>query len=210
MVDYKYEKKMEKFDVIHVQNALIVACFIGMSGQRRQVITELLCDGIIYDEDNNYYFAKLGPEKVERKDNAEGISMPIEIGYSVNFFIKYLRKFLKPNNVDSIWVNNYGNPLEFKEITKRVTNFMATEVFPDQNKHITPISFRRIIITAVFKNKIAHEKQTINDFIDDLATYLNTSTIVMEEYYRRNVDKNRNVLTMNVIHKKLLTSSNSK
>ena len=207
MIDYKYEKTMDKFDVIQVQNALIVGCFIGMSGQRRQIITELLCDGIKYDKESNNYYAELGPEKVERKDNAEGISIPIEIGYSITFFIKYLRKYLKPKNVDSIWVNDHGNPLEFKEVTKRVKKFMSTEIFPDQGKVITPITFRRIIITSVFKNKISHEKQTMSDFINDLATYLNTSTLIMEQYYRRNVDKERNVSTMNIIHKKLLTSS---
>ena len=53
---------------------------------------------------------------------------------------------------------------------------IVRETFP--NKKITPIDFRRIISSLVFGQKMHKKGQSKEDFINDFATALNTSSKV--------------------------------
>jgi hypothetical protein len=47
-----------------------------------------------------------------RMDNAEGVAIPNEIGYGIQYFQKYIRKYLNPKkDIVSMWVNKVGGPL---------------------------------------------------------------------------------------------------
>jgi hypothetical protein len=46
------------------------------------------------------------------------------------------------------------------------------------NKHITPIDFRRILTSLIFTKKIHEPGKTVDDFLTDYAHLINTSNKV--------------------------------
>lgn len=69
--------------------------------------------------------------------------------------------------------------LDEKKITDNIFNIVK-DTFP--NKHITPIAFRRIIPSLIFAQELHKEGQTKEDFVNDLATALNTSSKVFKPF----------------------------
>ena len=192
-------------DINDFQSVLIIGSLIGMGGQRRQVITKFRKNSIYWDESAEQYMAKLTLEKVIRRDNVKGVVMPPEIGYAIMQFIEKYRICLEPKvTTEALWVNRNGDPLKGNDITKRVKKY-CSEIFGDE-KHITPLTFRRVFISIVFKNGLLKPNQTIGDFIDDLSIYLNTSPSVMENHYNRTINNRKNVETMQVLHSTILQS----
>jgi hypothetical protein len=66
------DESASKETIHNFQNALIVACFIGMGGQRRQVIGDFTIISVFYNEETDFYYARLSPEKTNRRELIEG------------------------------------------------------------------------------------------------------------------------------------------
>jgi hypothetical protein len=62
--------------------------------------------------------------------------------------------------------------IEFAALTKWVTRYIST-IFDD--KHITPLDFRRILTSIIFDKEIHEEGKTVNDFLVSYSNLINTS-----------------------------------
>ncbi len=198
-------KKPTKKAANELQTVLIVACLIGMGGQRRQVITDFMMDSIYYSKRTDGYYAKLRAEKVIRRDNIDGISISKEIGYLLLLWKSKFRKIMKPKEgVVSLWSNLHGNPLEYNSVTKRVKKYVQG-IWPEKKK-VTPITFRSLMISISFQKGLTKPNQKIADFVNDLSIYLNTSGKIMEQHYNRFHNCERNTDTMNLMHSEILSN----
>jgi hypothetical protein len=122
-------------------------------------------------------------EKVLRVDTQD-VPVPRWLGDLICFFKSKVRKSLKPKKgVQALWINRNGKPLgsyllivliysEYNPYTERITKFVAS-VFPD--KHITPIAFRRIIPTLMWKLDVRTEGESVEQVLERYSRLINTS-----------------------------------
>lgn len=193
-------------EINNFQIALIIGCLIGMGGQRRQVIADFMTDSIYYDEETDEYLAKLRVEKTIRKSNIEGLVIPKEIGFPLLLWQNNYRMYANPyKRTVGLWINRNGNCMESSTISKKVKQYCKTVFGNDKN--ITPIVFRRVMISIIFKNNLVKPDQNIQDFVNDLSIYLNTSPTIMEKHYNRIIDRTRNSTTMQVVHDEILNEN---
>lgn len=69
-------------------------------------------------------------------------------------------------------------------LTNSVAKFVK-KLYP--NTQITPICFRRLIVTLVNENEIHLPEETTEQFLDRLARLINTSTKIMQHHYNQSL-----------------------
>ena len=122
------------------------------------------------------------PEKVARVA-LKDVPIPAWFGQILEYYLDWVRPALKPKKgVKALWINTKGGPLgniyllliitEYKSYTTCITKFVAT-IFP--GKHITPIAFRRSLITLVFESGLHEPGKTTEDFMVKFSWLNNTS-----------------------------------
>lgn len=97
---------------------LIVLCCFTFGGQRRQIVTGMNLNVIylfnyiyliqnIFKNNNNDWFIKPPPEKIERLQVANGIAIPKYIGELLEYYRINIRPILlNKSNVVAFWINN--------------------------------------------------------------------------------------------------------
>jgi hypothetical protein len=68
----------------------------------------------------------------------------------------------------------------FNTITKWVPRYVST-IFKD--KHITPIDFRRILVSIIFDKEVHEEGRTVDDFLISYSYLINTSQKVSLKFF---------------------------
>jgi hypothetical protein len=86
-------------------------------------------------------------------------------------------------HVKALWLNTRGRPLgislhylfeylEYNSFTEWVSKFVET-IFP--GKHITPITFRSVLVSLIFRNELHEKDRTTEDFLVKYSYLINTS-----------------------------------
>jgi hypothetical protein len=119
------------------------------------------------------------------RQNLEGIPIPSILNIYLEYWIKYVVPKCKSRaEIEAIWLNESGNPMEYKEISKSIIK--AIKQF-NPALHITPISMRRMKITSFFKNSQKFIETNVKDFTE----LLNVSEKTMLMYYNRETTTKR-------------------
>jgi hypothetical protein len=191
-------KKFTKSQAIIFQDTLMVLCQFCIGGQRREFIVAfdmnvsisfvmiLISLQNIHKVKNQDAYVFYPPaEKVLRVDTQE-VPIPGWLGDLVFYFKKFARKSLIPKEgIQSLWINRAGKPLgntitfvfsdliaEYDAYSERITKYVAS-VFP--TKHITPITFRRMIPTLMWETNVHIPGVTMEGLLEKYSRLVNTS-----------------------------------
>jgi hypothetical protein len=126
---------------------------------------------------SRYIFLKNSSQK---KD----LPVPNWLAEIINYFIKYVRPAFQPKKgVVAMWLNTKGKPLgimfyfvcnivEYRSFTEWVNKYVG-EIFP--GKHITPITFRSVLVSLIFEHELHEEGKTTEEFLVKYSYLINTS-----------------------------------
>ena len=128
-------------------------------------------------------WCKLGTEKKTRLQAKDGIFIPKYVAQMLKYYQEQVRSALNPqSHVISLWINRDGNPLgmifhKFNLIDEMRFNDRIDKVIKSlyPSKHITPITFRRLVPSLIYSDDVHNEDQSMRDFIVDYAIVVNTS-----------------------------------
>lgn len=204
---FKESKSMKKKVAFKMQRYLITLMLGFSGGVRREVIGKLIKADLAYDS-NDILFTYMAHEKVARQ-KTNRIPLPQMLKSFVEFFLQHVRPNLlvtpkdklEPFDPDSLWVDAKGSAMQLRVLTKEVKRLSAKF---NPSLSITPIQFRRMTLTEVFKGSISFDME-FEVFLSHLADYLNVDKVVMKEHYNR-----FSVLNQNVEVQKLLQESQLK
>jgi len=158
-------------------------------------------------------------EKVVRVSCNNGIPLPNYVGDLLFYFKNWIRSSLNPTAINECyWVNTKGRPLgkcfidkqqdlpwtDDASFSSRVVRFVQT-VFGEEY-HITPITFRRVMPSLVWRHNIKPKDMSMADFLRDYAALICTSDkVLLQHYIRIEADANSSSVVQNIEQSLLMT-----
>ncbi len=94
------------------------------------------------------------------------------------------------------------------EAAASMTNYVSDyvrQLYPNTN--ITPVAFRRLIVTLVHENEVSLPGETMEQFLDRLARSINTSREAMRQHYNRSVGRKDSQAVQKCLEDSLYTSN---
>lgn len=154
-----------------------------IGGQRRQVVAGIRKDHITWDADGRCT-VKLGKEKATNR-TSQMFPIPKEVGELLQLFVTHIRPLLLQSGKSeplTLWIGNSGAALSGSGFTRQLKR-VCKRFHPELD--ITPILWRRAVVTDMFKGVYDLQQLGQDVGIEDLFRFLNVSMMIAQKYYNR-------------------------
>lgn len=179
-----------------LQRCLMLMLMHFCEGLRREVVAGILWKLISYEDGHDdgtnvertpSLAVKVGREK-RLRSKSDQIPLPAIFRSYLDVFLQTVRPSLLVNhptkpklfNPMSLWVSKSGSAMEYPQFTKQIKAQISKF---NKKLNITPIQFRRMVITKVFAGRVNFGELSFEQTLSKLAELLNVTPRVMEQHY---------------------------